>query len=339
MRDEDRDWMPDLREISAENDDSITTFLNNPDSDGDGVIDGKDIAPRDTYQACWQKIYYPGMLGKKIPLCFYGIGGEETHTVRYYYVEDENRRKQTVTHELGSEGIMKSEVTSRPKNQELANSMLFPGQTGELNTSFYSISIAQNLPINILNSQTGGIGNQLDTPSWNTIKDQLESDFDNLVDINIPTLPSENQTQPYLNPPFNRQEPSLPPFAITSFEGDTLQQYLMDEYLGMHEFTIKKDQEFIDFYYYSNTAVGVGLVNNVEPIDVSTYLETGIHRGYLVVTAPGSNDYSDRNLTIQWSVDASDGRNPASFLLGRRLHQDGLVAGSLSPRRCYSPSQ
>jgi|GEM_PF-5788234 len=300
MRDEDRDWMPDLREISADNDNLNSTFLNNPDSDGDGVIDGKDLAPRTTYQECWQKVYYPGMLGKTIPLCFYGIGGVGSHTVRYYFVEDEHHQKRQVTHDLGREGIIESDVSSIQKNKELVNSMLFPGQTGDFHSPYTSTLPNQNLLVIPKN------GNQFDTPSWNSIKNQLKEDFDNLVDIEIPTLPSENQTQSHLKPPSSgKGEPTPPPFAITSFEGNTLQTSPEEEYLGMHEFTIKKaHEEFVDFYYYSNTAVANGVVNNVDPIDVSTFPETGIHLGYMVVKVPGSNEYSDRTLTLQWRIDA-----------------------------------
>ncbi|NLJ37978.1 MAG: PKD domain-containing protein, partial [Candidatus Atribacteria bacterium] len=308
MRDEDQDWMPDIREILVENDDSSSTFLNNPDSDGDGVIDGKDLAPRMTYQECWYKIYYPTMLGKALPLCFYGIGGPGSHTVRYYFVEDENRQKQTVWHELGREGIIESEVTSTQHNKELANSMLFPGQTGELNI-FNILPVSQIVQFSLQNE------NQFDTPSWNSIKNQLKEDFDNLVDINIPTLPTDNQSQLHLKPPSSgKGEPTPPPFAITSFEGNTLQPNTMDELLGMYEFTIKKNQEYVDFYYNSNTAVGVGLVNNVEPIDVCSFTETGIHRGYMVVEAPGSDDFLDRTLTFQWRIeeDADQTKLPSS---------------------------
>jgi PKD repeat protein len=308
MKDNDQDWMPDIREILAENDDSISTFLNNPDSDGDGVIDGKDLAPRTTYQECWHKTYHPSMLGKALPLCFYGIGGPGSHTVRYYYVEDENRQKRTVWHELGREGIIESEVTSAQRNKELSNSMLFPGQTSEMD--FFNLtSLSQQTQLSFQNQ------NQLDTPSLDSIKSQLHDDWNNLIDIEIPQPPFDDQTQSYPSPPTSgKTEPSPPPFAITSFEGGTLQPNHRDEYLGMYEFAIKKNQEYVDFYYNSNTVIGVGLVNNVKSIDVCSFTETGIHRGYLVAEVPGSDDFLDRTLTFQWRIkeDADRTELPAS---------------------------
>ncbi|NLJ48491.1 MAG: hypothetical protein GX428_02745 [Candidatus Atribacteria bacterium] len=297
MKDEDQDWMPDVREVLDGNDDFISTFLNNPDSDGDEVIDGKDLAPRTTYQECWHKTYYPSMLGKALPLCFYGIGGPGSHTVRWsYYCYDDPDKKFILYHDLGWEGIIESDVMSAPKNKELANSMLFPGQTSELNVFNLSL-IPQNDQLFFQNQ------NQIDTPSWDLVKNQLQDDFHDLIDIEIPQLPFDDHAQPHLiPPPSGEAKPSPPPFAITSFNGGTLQSNCEDEFLDKYEFPIKKNQEYVDFYYHSKTACGVGLINNVAPIDVATFTETGIHRGYLVVEVPGHNDYLDRTLTFQWRI-------------------------------------
>ena len=309
MKDEDQDWMPDIREILAENDDYSSTFLNHPDSDGDGVIDGKDLAPRTTYQECWHKIYHPSMLGKALPLCFYGIGGPGSHTVRWsYYCYDDPDEKFKLFHDLGREGIIESDVMSTPKNKELANSMLFPGQTGELNI-FTILPVSQNMQFSIQSQ------NQFDAPSWDSIQSQLQDDWNNVIDIEIPQLPFDDHAQPHLRPPSSgKTEPSVPPFAITSFEGGTLQSNWRDEFLGMYEFAIKKNQEYVDFYYHSKTAGGVGLINNVEPIDVVSFTETGIHRGYMVVEVPGSDDFLDRTLNFQWRIkeDADQTKLPSS---------------------------
>ncbi|MEI6157359.1 MAG: thrombospondin type 3 repeat-containing protein, partial [Atribacterota bacterium] len=339
MRDQDRDWMPDTREVSAPTSDSFSTYLNNSDSDGDGVMDGVDIAPRTTYQDNWNKTYYPGMLGKMLPLCFYGIGGEGSHTVRYYFVEDENGEKGTVYHELEREGIFESDVTNAGKMKTLANSHLFPGQTGELQPYFGLSTPSSNLPGRITIHQAGESGSQLDTPSWNSIKQQLSDGFDDLTDINIPPPGTEDKPSLLLTPPPGGQEKPQQPFAISSFEGDVNQLTAGgDEYLAMYEFMIsKKGPEYIDFYYSSKIASGNAIVNNVEPIDVSTYLETGIHRGYLVVVAPGSNGYYDRTLTIQWRVNAEKDKTQLPTHPGGPSTKMGWLVEVFHPDNVFLP--
>ncbi len=73
VRDDDEDWLPDTDEDDTT---GAGPLRNSPDSDGDGVIDGYDIAPRDSYANDWSRVYNPGMFRYTHDFCFYGIGGE-----------------------------------------------------------------------------------------------------------------------------------------------------------------------------------------------------------------------------------------------------------------------
>ncbi len=85
QQDDDRDWMPDSAEIAPGSDNGADSFRNNPDSDGDGVIDGYDLAPRTNYSGSsdWSSIYEPGMIRYTADFKFFGVGGGDSKVIKY----------------------------------------------------------------------------------------------------------------------------------------------------------------------------------------------------------------------------------------------------------------
>jgi len=84
-RDDDEDWLWDLTEAPASSDDGVTALRGNADSDGDGVIDGHDLAPRTSYAAAgdWSNLYPPGMIRYTCDFLFFGIGGGDSKVIKY----------------------------------------------------------------------------------------------------------------------------------------------------------------------------------------------------------------------------------------------------------------
>jgi hypothetical protein len=80
-RDDDGDWARDVEE--AESADSTDRPLRgNRDSDGDGVVDGLDLAPRQSYDQQWRRVYPPHTLAYEMRLRLYGIGGTGSKVVK-----------------------------------------------------------------------------------------------------------------------------------------------------------------------------------------------------------------------------------------------------------------
>ena len=84
-RDDDHDWAPDATEVPP-GDPTLTAGCRGvADSDGDGVLDGFDLAPRTAYNDTnsWSQIYAPGMIRYTQEMFFYGIGGGDSHVTKY----------------------------------------------------------------------------------------------------------------------------------------------------------------------------------------------------------------------------------------------------------------
>lgn len=84
-RDDDHDWAPDATEVPP-GDPTLTAGVRGvADSDGDGVPDGFDLAPRTAYNDTnsWSQLYAPGMIRYTQEMFFYGIGGGDSHVTKY----------------------------------------------------------------------------------------------------------------------------------------------------------------------------------------------------------------------------------------------------------------
>ncbi len=285
--DEDRDWRPDAEEsTSLPSGDLFASLPGNPDTDGDGVLDGLDLVPAWTPdERDWSSMYPPHSLGWGTTFHFYGLGGAKSSVSKYgssattkailrsNAVEDSDKMKDLVNHLLA--GIPLAQGEDKSLLEQVTDYLR--SATESMNADRPAGPAAPSGPAPDLGEAPGG------GEPWRAVRSTLRQ---------IPA----------------GEEDYLGKYVLAGFLHPTT---VFDYYALESEMDVTAGNvAWIDGTRGTGpSAGGITVLPKTDFIRLRPAVPTsagGIHRNFLVASFPGSEGRNDRKLTIQWRVVSPD---------------------------------